>query len=235
MSGPDPEFEEFLKRRRPLFRRDVDDGLEPPAELDRIVLRQAREAIESDRPMPVYRAPRWIAPFAIAATLVLGLAIVFKAGIPAVDRVPEVTIENVAQRVEYPAPPAESRTAPMAVTEPAAADAPVVVDLAPTGPARDSGGVPQEDTARYAAPSPPPPQVARGEVARSAGAPTETAAVPSAAATAASADAPAWRRDSKTWQAEIERLRASGDHARANAELAEFNRQHRAYAVAPDR
>ena len=238
MNDPDPEFEEFLKRRRPLFRRDVDDGLEPPAELDRIVLRQAREAIESDRPMRVYRAPRWIAPFAIAATLVLGLAIVFKAGIPAVDRVPEVSIENVAQRVEYPAPPAESRTAPVAVTEAAPADAPVVVDLAPTGPARDSGGLGSQDEATpYAAPPSPPPRVARGEVARStgAGAPAETAAVPSAAAAPASADAPGWRRDSKTWQAEIERLRASGDHARANAELAEFNRQHQAYAVAPDR
>ena len=225
MNGPDPEFDEFLKRRRPLFRRDVDDGLEPPAELDRIVLRQAREAIEGDRPAPVFRTPRWIAPFAIAATLVLGLAIVFKAGVPDVDRVPEVTIENIAQRVDYPAPPAETPTAPVAVTEAAPADAPVVVDLAPAGPARDTV---------MAAP-PPPPALARREASRSAGAPMETAAAPGAAATSASADSPAWRRDSKSWQAEIERLRASGDHARANAELAEFNRQHRAYAVAPDR
>ena len=32
---------------------------EPPAELDRLVLRQAREAIENDRPLRVFRAPRW--------------------------------------------------------------------------------------------------------------------------------------------------------------------------------
>jgi hypothetical protein len=226
MNGPDPEFDEFLKRRRPLFRRDVDDGLEPPAELDRIVLRQAREAIEGDRPVPVFRTPRWIAPFAIAATLVLGLAIVFKAGVPGVDRVPEVTIENVAQRVDYPPPPAESPTPPMAVTEAAPADAPVVVDLAPTGPAQDTA---------LAAPPPPPPVLARREASRSADAPMETAGAPSAAAKPASADAPAWRRDSKTWQVEIERLRASGEHTRADAEQAEFNRQHRAYAVSPDR
>lgn len=230
MSGSDPEFEEFLKRRRPLFRRDVDDGLEPPAELDRIVLRQAREAIEVERPMRVFRAPRWAAPVAIAATLVLGLSIVFKAGVPAVDKVPEVTIENVAQRVDYPAAgtgaaPAEVRAAPAA--EAAATDGPVVVDLA--SPAH---------TAPENAP-PAPPVLARAEVAKSAraGAPMETASAPtaSAAPSPASADLPAWRRDSKTWQAEIDRLRASGEHARANAELAEFNRQHRAYAVAPDR
>jgi len=216
MSGPDPEFEEFLKRRRPLFRRDVDDGLEPPAELDRIILRQAREAIEGDRPMRVFHAPRWIAPVSIAATLVLGLAIVFKAGVPVVDKVPEVTIENVAQRVDYPAAAAEPRSAPAPVSEPAP-QGPVVVDLA--------------------SPPPEPAVLARSEGAGNArgGAPMETASAPSAAAAPSSTDAPAWRRDSKTWQAEIERLRASGDDARANAELAEFNRQHRAYAVAPDR
>jgi hypothetical protein len=47
--------------------------------------------------------------------------------------------------------------------------------------------------------------------------------------------APAWRRDSTTWLAEIERLRAAGETARADAEMAEYNRQHRAYAGAPDR
>jgi hypothetical protein len=244
MSGPDPEFEEFLARRRPLFRRDVDDGLEPPAELDRIILRQAREAIEGDRPMRVFRAPRWIAPVSIAATLVLGLAIVFKAGVPAVDKVPEVTIENVAQRVEYPAATAESRTAPGPASVPAPVSEPagqgrVVVDLAsPPRVAQDTRGpVSREKAARESAPSPEAAVLARSEGDRSArsSAPMETAAVPNAAAAPSGDDAPAWRRDSKTWQAEIERLRASGDHARANAELAEFNRQHRAYAVAPDR
>jgi hypothetical protein len=216
MNGPDPEFEEFLRRRRPLFRRDVDDGLEPPADLDRIVLRQAREAIEGERPMRVFRAPRWIAPVSIAATLVLGLSIVFKAGVPAVDKVPEVTIENVAQRVEDPA-----RAAPAAAPE-AAAEGPVVVDLARPALAD------QQNRSS--------PAVARSEVGRNArtGAPMDTASAPNAAPEL-NADGPAWRRDSKSWQAEIDRLRASGDHARANAELAEFNRQHRAYAVAPDR
>ena len=74
MSGHDEEFEQFLKRERPLFRRDVDDGLEPPAELDRIVLRQARQAIEDERPVRMFGMPRWAAPMAIAASLVLGIS-----------------------------------------------------------------------------------------------------------------------------------------------------------------
>jgi hypothetical protein len=133
MSG-DPEFEDFLKRRRPLFRRDVDDGLEPPAELDRIVLRQARDAIEGERPLRLFGMPRWAAPVAIAATLVLGLSIVFKTGLEPDARIPEVRVENVAQRVDYPAAPvagpAAEATAPTRVTPGA-----VVVDLAAQAPA----------------------------------------------------------------------------------------------------
>jgi hypothetical protein len=166
---------------------------------------------------------------AIAATLVLGLSIVFKAGVPELDKVPEVTIENVAQRLDYPAAP---------VSEAPATQGPVVVDLA--SPTQNIPTLAShEDTSPPAAAPPPPapPVLARGEVAKSlrAGAPMDTASAPGAAPTPMSADVPAWRRDSKTWQAEIDRLRASGDDARANAELAEFNRQHRAYAVAPDR
>jgi hypothetical protein len=49
------------------------------------------------------------------------------------------------------------------------------------------------------------------------------------------AEVPAWRRDTRSWLAEIERLRSTGDIARAEAELAEYKRQQRAYAGAPDR
>jgi hypothetical protein len=133
MSEHDPEFEEFLKRRRPLFRADEDDGLEPPPELDRLVLRQAREAIRPERPVPVYRGPRWAAPLAIAATLVLGLAVVFQAGHEQRSQVvPEVTVENIAQQVEpanVSAPPPPAPTPP-----PEAREGNVVVDLtSPSG------------------------------------------------------------------------------------------------------
>ena len=72
MTGSDDEFDDFLRRRKPVF-RSPDDMFEPPAELDRVVLRQAREAIESERPLKVFRGPRWAAPVALAATMLLAV------------------------------------------------------------------------------------------------------------------------------------------------------------------
>jgi len=61
----------------PLARRIArHDRLEPPAELDRIVLAHAREAIEASEPETYYHTPRWAVPFALAATLVLVAAVV---------------------------------------------------------------------------------------------------------------------------------------------------------------
>ncbi len=105
MSAPDDEFDDFLRRRRPIFGRPGDD-LEPPAELDRLVLRQAREAIEAEKPQRVFRAPSWGMPVALAATLVLALTIILRVGMPAKEASPEVTVRNVARTVEYPAPSA---------------------------------------------------------------------------------------------------------------------------------
>jgi hypothetical protein len=70
VTGADDEFEDFLRRRKPVFRAP-DDPFEPPAEVDRIVLRQAREAIQAERPMRMFSGSRWAAPLALAATLVL--------------------------------------------------------------------------------------------------------------------------------------------------------------------
>jgi len=213
MSG-DPEFEDFLKRRRPLFRRDVDDGLEPPAELDRIVLRQARDAIEGERPMRLFGMPRWAAPVAIAATLVLGLSVVLKTGMEPSDRIPEVRVENIAPevRVEDIAPEVRVEEIAQRIDPPDA----------------------QVATPPAIAPAPAPPNAP----AASDAVVVDLASPPVMATTSAPAragEAAAWRRDARSWQAEIERLRASGDTARADAELAEFNRQYRAYAVSPDR
>jgi hypothetical protein len=110
---------------------------------------------------------------------------------------PEVTVQNVAERVDNPVaqaapPPPAPVTARSAVVEAAS---------------RERGGM--------------------------AGASMD--ATPAAAPAIVAAEGPAWRRDAKAWLAEIERLRDAGDTARAEAELAEFKRQQRAYAVAPDR
>jgi hypothetical protein len=272
MTGSDEEFEDFLKRRKPIFRAP-DDMFEPPAELDRVVLRQARDAIETERPLRVFRAPSWAAPVALAATLVLAFGVVFQAGMPAKRKVvPEVTVQNVAERVDLPetappAPAASSEAANHSSRGESDANGSVVVDLSqPTGARReaapavplesggsvadansapvsgvDGGLVSREEADRYAASPPPAAPVARGaadaegRARRTSGAtmdaPPVVVTVPAAKAT----ENPAWRRDAKTWLAEIERLRNAGDTARANAELEEYKRQHRAYAVAPDR
>ena len=205
MTGSDDEFDDFLKRRKPVF-RSPDDMFEPPAELDRVVLRHAREAIESDRPARVFRNPRWAAPVALAASLLLGFTMLFYAGLPQKQApVPEVTVQNIAERVDVPQAEAPMESAPSVVAnnqraeEQRSTDA-VVVDLNA-------------------------PAVARRESAAGAG-PTPAAA---------STEVPAWRRDAKTWLAEIARLRNAGVTARADAELAEYKRQQRAYAGAPDR
>jgi hypothetical protein len=134
MSGADDEFDDFLRRRRPMFGQSG-DGLEPPAELDRIVLRQAREAIEAEKPQRMFRAPNWGMPVALAATLVLAFTIILRVGMPAKDAAPEVTVRNVARTVEYPAPPAAApANAPApAPAQPALQDGPIVVDLAASG------------------------------------------------------------------------------------------------------
>jgi hypothetical protein len=229
MSDQDEEFEAFLKRRRPLFRREVDEGLEPPAELDRIVLRQAREAIREQRPMRMFGLPRWAAPMAVAATLVLGVSIVFKAGMPPITRVPEVTVENIAQRVEYPAAPQDARMPPPAAAAPKELARPMASNARPAAD-RAGGFVSQAEAERHAPPPPPaPPVLARREASQGA----DSAAAKTAVAD--NAAQPAWRHDAQSWQAEIARLRASGEAGRADAEQAEYNRQHRAYAVSPDR
>jgi len=206
MTGDDDEFDDFLARRRRIFRLPERDVLEPPADVDRIVLRQAREAIESRHTDREIRGMSWGAPLALAASLLVAFTIVLNVGATRREPVPEVTIESVAQRREAPPP------------------APAAADFAPASPAAAVPGlVTPEEAARHAPPPPPAP----------AASPARSAAVTD---TVAKADpAPAYRRDSTVWLAEIQRLRAAGREAEADAELAEYQRQHRAYAVSPDR
>jgi hypothetical protein len=237
VTGSDEEFEDFLKRRKPVFR--ADDGMfEPPAELDRVILRQAREAIETAPPLRVFRGPRWAAPIALAATLVLAIGVVFQAGMPEKRKAsPQVIVTTVAQRMDtqeaaapMAAAPAESANQ-SASADFTASDA-VIVELTPPNLARARVPAPAE-AERFAA---SPPAAAPAIVAEASGQPAGQIRLGgnSLEAPAKAVKSPAWRRDSRTWLAEIERLRNAGDTARANAELEEYKRLHRAYAVSPD-
>ena len=80
--------------------------LEPPDEVDRIVLRQAREAIEIDRPQPCIPGRAWGAPLAIAATLLVVFTVVLHVLGCRRNRFPEVTVQQVTQRDARPPPAA---------------------------------------------------------------------------------------------------------------------------------
>ncbi|HEV7608812.1 MAG TPA: hypothetical protein VGO61_15830 [Steroidobacteraceae bacterium] len=261
MSGSDEEFEDFLKRRKPIFRKP-DDMFEPPAEIDRIVLRQARDAIETEQPLRVFRTPRWATPVALAATLLLAFTVIFQAGMPQKRKalMPEVTVQNVAQRIEDQESPAPAAMAPASSADDrvsdAAAPGEAVADLsqpmaarremaapAPRSavPASSADGlVAREEADRHAAASPRAAPAAAGSAgdamarARRADSTGDAPALVVTVPAAKSTEVPTWRRDSKTWLAEIERLRNAGDTARASAELEEYKRQHRAYAAGPD-
>ena len=241
MNRPDDEFEDFLSRRKPVFGRASEDPLEPPDELDRIVLRQAREAIQGERPQRVFKGPRWGAPLAVAATLLLAMTVILHVGMPAkpVTR-PEVTVQTVSQRIGQAAPAVRApanNSARADAAQPAASAAPAAADSSSELP---GGFVSEEEAGRYAHAPPAAPRtgvIVADPVAGSRTVVTDVSPPPSEAqrAVAKAAPAPVFRRDSKTWLAEIERLRADGNSAQAEAELAEYKRQHRAYAVSPDR
>ena len=78
------EVEAYLKRRVPLHKgKTPADRLEPPAELDRIVIGQARQAIQAPAPIPVYRAPSWALPTALATSILISFAIMLGLGVRA--------------------------------------------------------------------------------------------------------------------------------------------------------
>lgn len=77
MTTEDEEFERQVSARQRFFKApELHDGdIEPPTELDRIVLAKAREAIRVSEPARVYRNPRWVVPVGLAATVVIGFAV----------------------------------------------------------------------------------------------------------------------------------------------------------------
>jgi hypothetical protein len=142
VSGRDDEFEDFLARRKPLFGRAPDDVLEPPEEVDRLVLRQAREAIEARRAPHAIRGAQWGTPLAVAATLLVALTVILHGALPRRKPVPDVSVQQISQQVEYPAPVSAPPPAPPPAQTPAAAPAAgsgaVVVDLGSSAPADEA-------------------------------------------------------------------------------------------------
>jgi hypothetical protein len=113
MNRPDEEFDDFLARRKPIFSRASENPLEPPDELDRLVLRQAREAIASENPHRVFKGPGWAVPMALAATVLLAVTVVLRVEMPTNASPDEVAVRTVAQRLDAaPAAPAAPAAVP---------------------------------------------------------------------------------------------------------------------------
>jgi hypothetical protein len=130
LTGPerDDEFEAYLKRRARIDRRLRSlDRLEPPAELDRIIIARARQSIQAAPPVSLFRAPRWALPMGMAATILISLSVLLDLGVrDAVRRDarrPAITAAAVA---------GQSETA-TAVTA-AATAAPAAIETAPWPP-----------------------------------------------------------------------------------------------------
>jgi hypothetical protein len=224
----DRELDDFLARRSPLHRRLADrDHAEPSADLDRLVLHRAREAIDVHSHSPLYRAPRWALPVALAATVVLAFAIVLNFG--RVHHDPEGRPTSAsAQELSAPIADlaADSIFAPSAPALAKATPAPTVAMPAAVEKASDKER-PAVTTAR-----------ARSEAAEEARATVSGDAVaPAALAAGKPAEAKANRTDPKAWMREIQQLRGAGKTAEAERELAAYRKAFPAEAAklaAPD-
>lgn len=146
MSGPerDDEFEAYLRRRARFDRRLKSlDRLEPPLELDRIIIGQARQAIQDAPPVPVFRgsghpAPRWALPMGMAATILISLSVLLDLGV-------RDAIRKDAVR------PAVLAHAPVPEAAFPASAAPAAVDTVPWSPLSHSVTVDGRASARKAA------------------------------------------------------------------------------------
>jgi hypothetical protein len=233
----DEAFETYLKRRSVLpDALASDEQLKPPAALDAIVLRKAREAIEAQaapdqmKRQP-QRPPRWAVPVALAATIMLCLSVVM----------------NISLNTSRPAATLEHETAARADGD---SDGELRKSVSGDIPSHEVI-LPEAKVAGSPAPHAPvvaeqaeraPPAADEGRVAgRSATEKTTMfakradASVPGAAPSAAGASQSAaggrHPSDPNEWLQQIEALRAAGKIELADAEMRRFQAAFPGYAV----
>ncbi len=99
-SEHDDEFEAYLKRRVPIDKRAGSlEHLEPPPELDRIVIGKARKAIRAASPIRFYRAPKWAVPLGIAAVILTSFAFMLDLGVRELRRQMSTQATPMAQAI----------------------------------------------------------------------------------------------------------------------------------------
>jgi hypothetical protein len=252
---PRDAFDARLQARERLVPPFEDDaGLEPPAELDQIVVARARRALRDDRAAEGSPSrpwlPSWGVPVAIAATLVLSFALVLQmSGVEDVRREVAVLQPPSAAPARPPAEPpdvAPSPAPPQPQPQMARSAAPPSRSLAAGAPRSAEVAAPepaalQERAARPAA----LPQAAAksragdgaADAASAAGAAETVAAATGLAAAVPAAPPPPppdVRDDPDRWLRQIAELRADGQLEAARRELAAFAARHPTHAIPPD-
>jgi hypothetical protein len=250
----DDDFELRLRRRERLVPQFDADLEGPDADVDRAVLARARTTLRQAPAAPPrhYRAPRWMLPFALAATVLLSFTLVLQmdsadvvpphSADPAVGAAREAdaaaTVGNVTLQAplsEAPSPALTREQAPTAgpvpelKTAPVSATVEVLADAAPAAaPAEPPPAAPPAPRALAAEP------VAGSTVAA---AQRRVERISDAAAAGESVDAVrAASPDSlepAAWLERIERLRTAGELAAARRELAAFRGRHPDFELPP--
>jgi resuscitation-promoting factor RpfA len=242
MTGPehDEEFEQYLRQRSVLPHRLVKaDRLEPPPELDRIVLAQAKEAIRSSEPAPVYRPARWALPFGLAATVVIAFAVLLHMHEDArqsqtlIAAAPVRTVSKARELASPPpasAPAAEARRSPVSPAYARTRQEAKSEFGAPTANTERRAMVQRLEAAPVAPLNDPAPAAkASGHSAKRLAesdtfaqadvSPRERPPPPALAAAAPPQQALLSPAD---WRAKIAKLRAEGKNTEANREQADF-------------
>jgi hypothetical protein len=206
------------------------DPLEPPPELDRIIIGNARKAIQGARPPPLYRAPKWALSAGLAITFVISLAVVLLIGLHLKHQ------NELAARAQEAF---SNQLVAAAPQTPAAAEAAVKLLKLPAIPTKPWPPAPASNKAPAAGvTAQPSADKARNRLARVAVAASRSrveaeaieAGPNGAPAPAASAEHP----EAPTWLGQIEKLRSEGHTAEAEREIKRFRVAYPEYPISHD-
>jgi hypothetical protein len=215
------------------------DPLEPPPELDRIIIGNARKAIQGARPTPLYRAPRWALSAGLGITFVISLAVVLIIGLHLKhqNELAARAREAFTNQLVAEAPQA-AESAAVAAESPAKRLKLPAIPTQPWPPAVASYKAPAAGAASQAGADKARNRLARVEVQASrsrveaealeAGGGEGPAPAVSATSTgAASAEHP----EAPAWMGQIEKLRSEGHTAEAEQEIRRFREAYPAYPL----
>jgi hypothetical protein len=196
------------------------DPLEPPPELDRIIIGNARKAIQGARPAPLYRAPKWALSAGLAITVVISLAVVLLIGLHLKHQNELAARAALIKQLVAEAPQSKRVRLPPIRTEPWP---PVVASN--KAPPAGATVRPSADKARN--------RLTRVAVAASRSR-VEAESIEAGPSAAPPPAAPAESPRASTWLGQIEKLRGEGHTAEAEQETKRFRETYPAYPVPHD-